>query len=153
MGAVAMQIELAPNRGTWLKSLALLVLLTLYFAWGIIGAQRVGGRVFYASVIALNVVLIINNARKWIATREKRPRIASWDGETLTLPSVTGADARFARGDLTECVIAAVRTSLTIAVRAKDGRTCVLTSSDWESAGLVQLGVALREAGIVTKES
>lgn len=148
-----MQIELAPNRSAWLQRSALLVLLTLYFAWGAVSTHSNGGRVFYASVIALNVVLLISNGRKWIATREKRPRVASWDGATLVLPTVRGEDARFDKDAITECAIAAVRTSLMIAVRAKDGRTCILTSSDWQSAGLVQLGVALREAGIVTKDS
>lgn len=148
-----MRIELVAKRSTWLRSSALLVVLAVYFGYGAATTASAAGRVFFALLVAFNGVLVVSNARKWLATRASGVRVAEWDGSTLTLPSLTAPETRIAKDEIAVCTIASMRNTMMIAVSSKDRRTAVLTSSDWQLEGLARLAAVLRDAGVVTKES
>jgi hypothetical protein len=148
-----MRIELVAKRSTWLRSAALLVALSLYFGYSAVTTTSAVGRVFFVLIVALNGTLGVSHVRKWLATRESAVRVAECDENTVTLPSLTDEPFRVAKSEIVDCTIATMRSTMMIAVRAKDRRSAVLTSSDWELDGLARLAVALRDARVVTKDS
>jgi hypothetical protein len=148
-----MRIELVAKRSTWLRSAALLAALSLYFGYSALSSTSLAGRGFFVLIVALNGAIAYGNVRKWLATRSNPVRVAECDEGALTLPRLTDDALHLAKGDIVDCTIATMRSTMMIAVRAKDRRTAVLTSSDWEMDGLARLAAALRDAGLVTKDS
>jgi hypothetical protein len=148
-----MRIELVAKRSTWLRSAALLAALSLYFGYSALSSTSLAGRGFFVLIVALNGAIGYGNVRKWLGTRSSPVRVAECDAHTLTLPRLTDEALQVAKADIVDCTIATMRNTMMIAVRAKDRRTAVLTSSDWEIDGLAQLATALRDARVVTKDS